>query len=105
MALGALFFVALLLRFVTCDDCFGGADGGASISANIEKNIERFAFILDINTLVGNDMITKYKRRTIIKDILDLILLHTDWLKKQPNNRIEAKSTKFGIFLMFGDYI
>ena len=67
------------------------------IIRNIEKNIERFAFILDINTLVGNDIITKLKRRNIIKDILDLILLHTEWLRKQPNNRIENNSTKFGI--------
>ena len=43
------------------------------IIRNIEKNIERFAFILDINTLIGNDVITKLKRRTMIKDILDLI--------------------------------
>ena len=67
------------------------------IIRNIEKNIERIAFILDINTLVGNNIIIKLKRRTIIKDIIDLILLHTEWLKKQPNNRIETFSTRFGI--------
>ena len=62
------------------------------IIKNIEKNIERFAFVLDINTLIGNNEIIKLKRKTIIKDIIDLILLHTEWLRKH-SNRIE----NFGI--------
>lgn len=64
---------------------------------NIEKNIEKFAYSMDLNTLIGNESVVKIRRRSIIKDIIDVLLIHTEWLKKQPKNRIELYSKKYGI--------
>jgi len=33
----------------------------------------------------------------IIKDVIDLILIHTEWLRKQPKDRIEQSTKKYGI--------
>jgi len=64
---------------------------------NIEKNIEKFAYSLDIISYLGNTPVVKLKRKMIIKDIIDLILIHTEWLRLQPKNRIEQSSQKYGI--------
>ena len=64
---------------------------------NIEKSIEKFAYSLDINSYLGNDPIIKLRRKMIIKDIIDLILMHTTWLRLQPKNRIENANKKYGI--------
>lgn len=64
---------------------------------NIEKNIEKFAFSIDILAYLGNTPVTKLRRKMVIKDIIDLILVHTDWLRKQPKDRTEQSSKKYGI--------
>ena len=64
---------------------------------NIEKNIEKFAYSIDLISYLGNDTAIKSKRKVIIKDIIDLVLIHTEWLRKQPTNRIEIASQNFGI--------
>jgi hypothetical protein len=64
---------------------------------NIEKNIEKFAYSIDLVSYLGNDPAIKSKRKVIIKDIIDLVLIHTEWLRKQPTNRIETASKNFGI--------
>ena len=64
---------------------------------NIEKNIEKFAYSMEILSLLGNESVIKIRRRSIIKDIIDVILIHTEWLKKQPKNRIEIYGQKYGI--------
>jgi len=64
---------------------------------NIEKNIEKFAYSMDIISYVGNTPVIKLRRKMIIKDVIDLILIHTDWLRKQPKDRIEQYSKKYGI--------
>lgn len=64
---------------------------------NIEKNIEKFAYSLDIIAYIGNTPVIKLRRKTIIKDIIDLVLVHTEWLKTQPKNRIELFNQKYGI--------
>jgi len=64
---------------------------------NIEKNIEKFAFSTDILAFLGNTPVIKLRRKMIIKDVIDLILVHTDWLRKQPKDRIEQSSKKYGI--------
>ncbi len=63
---------------------------------NIEKNIEKFAYGTDIIAYVGNLPATKLKRKLLIKDVIDLILIHTEWLRKQPKNRIELFGKKYG---------
>jgi len=64
---------------------------------NIEKNIEKFAYSADILTYLGNTPVTKLRRKMIIKDVIDLILIHTEWLRSQPKDRIEQSNKKYGI--------
>ena len=64
---------------------------------NIEKNIEKFAYSMDILAYIGNTPVIKLKRKMVIKDIIDLILIHTEWLRNQPKNRIETSSQKYGL--------
>ncbi len=64
---------------------------------NIEKNIEKFAYSMDILAYLGNSPVTKLRRKMVIKDVIDLILIHSEWLRKQPKDRIEQSSKKYGI--------
>lgn len=64
---------------------------------NIEKNIEKFTFSIDLLAYIGNTPVNKLRRKMVIKDIIDLILVHTEWLRKQPKDRIEQSSKKYGI--------
>jgi hypothetical protein len=64
---------------------------------NIEKNIEKFAYSMDIMAYNGNTPVIKLRRKMVIKDVIDLILIHTEWLRNQPKNRIELVSQKYGI--------
>ena len=64
---------------------------------NIEKNIEKFAYSMDLIAYVGNTPVIKLRRKMIIKDVIDLLLIHTEWLRKQPKDRIEQYSKKYGI--------
>jgi len=62
---------------------------------NLEKNIEKVAMTINLLSFIGNDASTKLRRKTIVKDIIDLILVHTEWLKTQPKNRIEEFNKKY----------
>jgi hypothetical protein len=64
---------------------------------NIDKNIEKFCYSIDLVSYLGNTPIPRLKRRMITKDIIDLILIHTQWLKTQPKNRMELYQKKYGI--------
>ena len=64
---------------------------------NLEKNIEKIAYSAEINSYIGSNPTIKLKRKMIIKDVLDIILLHTDYLKKQPKDRIENAVKKYNI--------
>ena len=64
---------------------------------NIEKNIEKLSSIININSYIGNTPIILLKRRMIIKDIIDLLLIHTNWLDIQDKNRKESYYKKYGI--------
>ena len=64
---------------------------------NIEKNIEKFAYSMDILAYNGNTPVIKLRRKMVIKDVIDLILIHTEWLRNQPKNRIELAGQKYGI--------
>lgn len=64
---------------------------------NIEKNLEKICGILNINYYIGNTPVIKLRRRTVVKDVIDLILIHTKYLKKQPKDRIIKASDNYGI--------
>lgn len=64
---------------------------------NLNKNIEKIAYLSDLSYYLGNTPTSKLHRKTLIKDIIDLIQIHTEYLKKQPKNRIELASEKYNI--------
>ena len=64
---------------------------------NIEKNIEKIAYSMDLLVYVGNTPVIKLRRKMVIKDVIDLVLIHTEWIRNQPKDRIEQYSKKYGI--------
>nr|QFG74704.1 MAG: hypothetical protein [Megaviridae environmental sample] len=64
---------------------------------NIEKNIEKISYTLNLNYYLGNTPIIKMRRRMIIKDIIDLILLHTKYLKNNSSKRVENAVNNYNI--------
>jgi len=64
---------------------------------NIEKNIEKICYIMNLQYYIGNTPIIKLRRKMIIKDVIDLVLLHTDYLKKQPKDRIQQAVENYNI--------
>lgn len=64
---------------------------------NVEKMIENIAYLTDLNILIGNTPVIKVRRKLLIKDTIDLLLLHNEWLKIQPKTRIENYNKKYGI--------
>jgi len=64
---------------------------------NLEKNIEKIAYSTDLNVYLGTSPTIRLKRKLVIKDVLDLILLHTEYLRKQPKTRIEDMVAKYNI--------
>jgi hypothetical protein len=67
------------------------------IIKNLNKNIENVAHSMDILQYLGNDIVIKLRRKLIVKDIIDLILIHTEWLKNNSKNRSEEFSKKYNI--------
>ncbi len=64
---------------------------------NLNKNIEKLAYLADMNYYLGNAPTSKLHRKTLIKDIIDVIQIHTEYLKTQPKNRSEIASEKYNI--------
>ena len=69
---------------------------------NLEKNLEKIAYIAGLTAYLGNTPVIKLHRKTIIKDTIDLILLHSEYLKNQPiwHDRDMLKAFIFGV--LFG---
>lgn len=64
---------------------------------NIEKNIEKICFLSGLDYYLGNIPVILLRRKTLVKDIIDLILIHTEYLKKNPKERIRKASEKYNI--------
>uniref|UniRef100_A0A6C0DA89 Uncharacterized protein n=1 Tax=viral metagenome TaxID=1070528 RepID=A0A6C0DA89_9ZZZZ len=64
---------------------------------NIGKNLEKIAYMADITYYLGNDLAMKLHRKTVTKDTIDLILLHTSYLKNQLKDRITQAGVKYNI--------
>jgi len=64
---------------------------------NIEKNLEKIAFGTNLIAYLGGTPIERLRRRTIIKDVIDMILVHTEFIKTEPKNRIEIATKEYGI--------
>jgi hypothetical protein len=64
---------------------------------NLEKIIEKISYTIGLNFYIGNTNIIKMRRSNVIKEVLDLVLLHTKYLKNQPKDRIAVASNNYGI--------
>ena len=64
---------------------------------NIEKNIEKICYAINLSYYIGNTSIIKLRRKTVIKDVIDLILIHTEYLKNQPKDRIAKAVETYNI--------
>lgn len=64
---------------------------------NIDKNIEKLGYNTSNIIYIGNNSIVKLRRRLMVKDIIDLILIHSEWGKKQTKTRKDEYSSKYGI--------
>jgi hypothetical protein len=64
---------------------------------NINKNIENLAHSTDLIQYLGNDVVIKLRRKLIVKDVIDLILIHTEWLKNNSKKRSDEFSKKYNI--------
>ena len=64
---------------------------------NIEKNIEKICYAVGLNYYLGNTPVIKLRRKIIIKDVIDLILIHSEYLKKQPKDRITRAVENYNI--------
>jgi len=54
---------------------------------NIEKNIEKICYAVNLTYYIGNTPVVRLRRKMIIKDVIDLILVHGEYLKNQPKDR------------------
>ena len=64
---------------------------------NLQKNLEKFAYSTNLTFYIGNQETKKVRRKMIIKDTIDLLLLNNKFLKTQDRNRIAEYSKKYGI--------
>lgn len=64
---------------------------------NLQKNLEKFAYSTNLTFYIGNQETKKVRRKMLIKDTIDLLLLNNTFLKSQDRNRISEYSKKYGI--------
>jgi hypothetical protein len=64
---------------------------------NIDKIIERMASIFNLQNLKGSIYSIKIKRKTIVKDVIDIIISHNNYLKKNYLANRDQSIVKFGI--------
>lgn len=64
---------------------------------NLGKLLEKISYSSNITYYLGNDSTTKLHRKTVVKDTIDLILLHTEYLRKTPKDRISKAAIKYNI--------
>jgi hypothetical protein len=64
---------------------------------NIQKNIEKFAYSTNLTFYIGSLETKKMRRKMVIKDTIDLLLLNNDYLRSLPKDRISKYSKKYGI--------
>lgn len=64
---------------------------------NIDKIIERFGTIINIQGLIGNTPSIRSKRRGIVKDTMDLLLNHNNFLKKNYQLTRDKYVEEYGV--------
>lgn len=64
---------------------------------NIEKTLEKTCSTINLLSYLGGDNIPRVNRKAFVRDIIDLILIHTEYLRNQPKDRIQIAQEKYGI--------
>jgi hypothetical protein len=64
---------------------------------NIDKIIERFASIINIQGLIGNTGSIRTRRKGLVKDTMDLLLNHNNFLKKNYQTQRDKLVASYGI--------
>lgn len=64
---------------------------------NIEKNIEKICYSVNLPYYLGNTPVIKLRRKLLIKDTIDLILVHGEYLKNQPKDRKQKAVETYNI--------
>ena len=64
---------------------------------NLNKTIEKIGYLADLSYYLGNTPTTKLHRKSLIKELIDLIQIHSEYLKTQPKNRTDLMTEKYNI--------
>lgn len=64
---------------------------------NIDKLLERIAVIANIPYFMGSSLSIKWRRKAVIKDVIDLLLLNNSLLKNNFKERNELATKIYGI--------
>ena len=64
---------------------------------NIDKLVERVANITNAQFLIGKSYIVRIAIKRIVKDIIDLLLIHNDLMRESYRDRNEKIINKYGI--------
>lgn len=63
----------------------------------VDRIIENISFSSNIRILLGNDPIIKLRRRLMTKDIIDIVQLHTKYIKQTIKQRPSLFQSRYGI--------
>jgi len=63
----------------------------------LDRIIENISFSSNIRIFLGNDPIIKLRRRLMTKDIIDLVQLHTKYLKETIKTRPTLFQSRYGV--------
>ena len=64
---------------------------------NIDKLVERIAVVANIPYFIGTTLSIKWRRKAVIKDAIDIILLNNRLLKKNFKERNELATRQYGV--------
>lgn len=67
------------------------------IIKNTGKQLEKIAYRAGLTAYLGNTTGILLLRKEVIKDVIDLILIHTEYIKTQPSNRIDVAGINYNI--------
>jgi hypothetical protein len=67
------------------------------IIKNIDRRLERICDMLNLKFYVGSSNSAKWRRRTVVKNVLDLLLAHNRSLKNSYKRRKDTLDAQYGI--------
>ena len=64
---------------------------------NLEKNLEKICYTINLNYYIGNIPTIKLRRKIVVKDVIDLILVHTKYIKENSKDRVKNNAENYNI--------